>query len=218
MDPNLVCCFLRLGFCGAYGLRGNLLNRHNHNRRTATSHKGGNAACMTREDHGRSNRSCFRCASQTCDVAGCRPVVFMAPRLDPKGASTRVPRLDVEPVASRCSFWVLPEKVQQSQAISQAPSCAACCPKATSVNEDTAMHHKLFVGFFVRCLHVCQQIVQRLPANGAPPLHRDTRARARPISVQELQQEEVDASDWKHASCCTYSCKHGRGTREELHG
>ena len=116
-----MCCFLRLGFCGAYGLRGNLLNRHNHNRRTATSHKGGNAACMTREDHGRSNRSCFRCASQTCDVAGCRPVVFMAPRLDPKGASTRVPRLDVEPVASRCSFWVLPEKVQQSQAISQAP-------------------------------------------------------------------------------------------------
>ena len=170
MDPNLVCCFLRLGFCGASGLRGKLFNRHNHNRRTATSHKGGNAACMTREDHERSNRSCFRWASQTCDVAGCWPVVFIAPRLDPKGASTRVPRLDIEPAASRCSFWVLPEKVQQSQAMSQAPrALQAARRQHRSMRTLRCTTNFLSASLSDIRMSVSESCRKRLPANGAPP-------------------------------------------------
>ena len=113
MDPDLACCFLKLEFFGASGLWGSPSIDTTTTNKTATSHRGGSAACMTGETMTTgtatvvgTDATCHR-VPQTCDVSRCRPVVFMAARLDPKGASTRGPRLDIEPV---------PElKVQKSQ-------------------------------------------------------------------------------------------------------
>ena len=103
MDPDLACCFLKLEFFGASGLWGSPSIDTTTTNKTATSHRGGSAACMT----GETMTTGTATVVGTDDVSRCRPVVFMAARLDPKGASTRGPRLDIEPV---------PElKVQKSQ-------------------------------------------------------------------------------------------------------